>query len=316
MAKTGIKQWTTVCFKWNLKHKYVNEKTANDLSEFVKKNHIDIIHSNTSVINIGALISRKSGVPHVWHIREFGDLDFHMYPLMNAKTYYAEMNKGADKFICISKAIAQHYKQLDEEKKVVIYNGVDSQYKVLHKLHNDNIVRFLIAGRVSPEKGQEEALSACEILIKKGINNFELYIAGAGEYKGHISRELENKVKFLGVVHDMPALREKMDVELVCSRAEAFGRVTIEAMMASMPVIGSDTGGTIELIRNGKNGFLYQYGNAEDLSNKMISLMDKNVISKLGSYAYNYAKDKFAIERCVNEIVEVYSKLLGGKCHS
>lgn len=67
----------------------------------------------------------------------------------------------------------------------------------------------------------------------------------------------------------MPSLRKNMDVELVCSRAEAFGRVTAEAMLGGMSVIGSNTGGTVGLINHKKIGYLYSKSDINELAEYM-----------------------------------------------
>lgn len=310
VTKSGKIDWIIKKIKWNLKHRLINEITANELAKFVKEKQIDIIHSNTSVINIGGLISYKSGIPHIWHLREFGDLDFSMYPLINKKKFFEFMNSTTNFFICISKSIYKHYYLLDKTKKVIVYNGVSDEYDVSFIENRGNIFRFLISGRISDEKGQHEAISACKELINFSVDNFELYIAGSGSYNYPIEKELEGKIIFLGPVKNMSELRKKMDVELVCSKAEAFGRVTAEAMMSSMPVIGSNTGGTPELVIDGYNGYTYQYGDKLDLANKMMSIMDRSTIKQLGKNAHIYARKHFTIGRCSQEIIDVYRKAM------
>ena len=293
---------------WNLKESKINERTASIVSDIVKKEGIEIIHSNTGVINIGAMIKNKVGssVKHIWHIREFGDLDFDMYPLVGQRKYIEYMNKNTDKFICISDAVYNHYSDLSKEKKIVIYNGIDKSNKILeHKSHDG--INFLISGRISETKGQKDAVEACIILLEKGYTNFKLYIAGAGKIYFDIPEKYKDYFVLLGNVSNMPQLRKDMDIELVCSRAEAFGRVTAEAMMGGIPVIGSNTGGTPELIVDGKTGFLYEYCNKNDLAKKMLYfLRNPSEISKMGSEAQKYAMEKFTIERCVSEIYSCY----------
>lgn len=311
VKKHSSKSWIKQLIKWNLKYKYVNMSTAKKIAEYAVKNNIDIIHSNTGVVNVGALISKFSKIKHVWHIREFGDMDFNMYPLVNKNKYYKEMNNNTDAFICISKAIYNHYKELDSSKKHIIYNGVDNKNFISaeDKIHSDTL-RILIAGRVSEEKGQKQAVKACEKLISKGIDNFVLYIAGAGNLDYEISEDMLKHIKILGLVSDMPELRKKIDVELVCSKAEAFGRTTAEAMMGGIPVIGSNTGGTVELIKDGETGFLYEYGNIDDLSEKIEKfIVNPMLVSKMGLNAKKYAESHFTIERCADEIMQLYQNL-------
>ena len=84
-AKTKI-SWIKNKIMWPLFRSRINMLTAKRLSGIIKREKIDIIHSNTSVINIGALIRKDINVPHIWHLREFGDLDFDMH-------FYEDKNK-------------------------------------------------------------------------------------------------------------------------------------------------------------------------------------------------------------------------------
>lgn len=301
--------WLKHKLLWKLKEDRINEKTADAIAEFIKKEGIQIIHSNTSVINIGAMLKNRLGadVKHIWHIREFGDADFGMYPIINRKSFFSYMNANADVFICISKKIYQHYSDISKEKKVVVYNGIDkTNYITAHEAHTG--VNFLISGRISETKGQREAVQACEALLKAGYQTFKLYLAGSGDLYFPVPEQYKEYIVLLGQVKDMPALRKRMDVELVCSKAEAFGRVTAEAMMAGLPVIGSNTGGTPELIIDGKTGFLYEYGDQESLAEKMkFFLDDTSQITKMGAEAQKYALEHFTIERCVDELCRYYS---------
>jgi glycosyltransferase involved in cell wall biosynthesis len=163
-------------------------------------NNIDIIHSNTSVINIGGLISKYSGIKHVWHIREFADLDFNIYPLIPRKKCYKFMNRYTDRFICVSKAVADHYDMLDSEKKEVVYNGISITDPLSSDItnHEDNISRILIAGAIYPGKGQHEAVAACAELYKQGFKDFELLIVGEGKNTFQCPMSFRIMYAFLG----------------------------------------------------------------------------------------------------------------------
>lgn len=312
-TKDGFYNWLKLKIKWNLKRKYINERTAKKVASFCVHEKIDIIHTNTSVINIGMLISKYSGVKHVWHIREFGDLDFNMYPLMSKRKFQHQMNYPyTERYICISKAVSKHYNFLDDTRKIVIYNGIDENYSIENnnKIPKDYIF-FLVSGRISEAKGQKDVLDAIKLLCKLGINNFIVYFAGTGNFDPNIiSKVPPEHYKILGYVSNMVELRKNTDVEIVSSRAEAFGRVTIEAMYASMPVIGSNSGGTPELIRDGKNGFLYAPGNAKELAKWMKFFIDNpEKIYSFGEYAHKFALRNFNMDNCVKRIDEVYKSL-------
>lgn len=68
--------------KWATYNRFYNLWQAVRLSKEIKNLRIDLIHTNTSVVNLGALLTGITGFPHVWHIREFGKKDFDIYPLV------------------------------------------------------------------------------------------------------------------------------------------------------------------------------------------------------------------------------------------
>ena len=72
-----------------------------------------------------------------------------------------------------------------------------------------------------------------------------------------------------GEVKNMYALREKMSIELMCSNAEPFGRVTVEGMRAGLVVIGSNSGGTRDIIQENVTGLLFKPGDEQDLADKI-----------------------------------------------
>lgn len=316
IVKGSTLGWIKKKFIWYFFENIVNEISAIRIARWARSKNIDVIHTNSSVVDIGARISKYSKIAHVCHIREFGNLDFDMFSINSGTRSYKFLNRYTNAFICVSNAISNHYDMLDSGKKYIIYNGVDRENIIPIHRKGWEIVRFLIAGRISNTKGQNEAINACSLLLEKGIDNFELVIAGSGKesIENHVPQALKSKVCFLGQVNNMPALRSEVDVELVCSRAEAFGRVTAEAMMAGLPVIGSNTGGTPELIVEGETGFLYEYNNLDDLVDKMeILITNSKLRNIMGQKAQNYAIEHFTIDRCVDEIEAVYHQVLKGR---
>lgn len=299
-------RWILYKFRWHIFGDRVNEKTAMKVAELVKEKGINIIHTNSSVIDIGIRVHRMINVSHVMHIREFGDMDFNMIPFLSYELLYSLMNTGTNKFICISKAISSHYPKLNN--KEIIYNGVSKSNICYEKKNYCGQINILMAGRISEEKGQYLAVKAIQKLVREGITEVKLYLAGNGKMR--IPTDIESKVELLGYVDDMPTLRRKMHIEIVGSKAEAFGRVTVEAMMGGLIVIGSDTGGTPELIDNGKNGFLFKNGDDADLAEKLKYLFrHREIMSIISDTARTYAIKNYSIERCSRKIENLYCTL-------
>ena len=276
-----------------------------------------MIHTNSGVINTGGILSEMTSVSHVWHLREFGQEDFGFFSVWNYDKLCHFIDSHSTKIIAISQAIAGKFEKLvTKEKLQVVYNGV-SEANILYKTEvkdSRSRIEFLMSGRISAEKGQEEAIRAVGLLVKRGYRNLHLSIAGPGESdaleKLIAEENLQEYVSMLGFIENMPYLRKNMDVELVCSVCEGFGRVTAEAMMSSNPVIGSNTGGTPELIRDGENGYLYEKGNVEELAQKMeIFLKNPEKIRFMGNVAYTDSITKFTRKRNAQEMEQIYTEI-------
>lgn len=297
---------------WKL-YDETNQLLATKMSEILNSKNIDIIHSNTSVIDFGYRLSKIMNVPHIWHIREFGEKDFNMYPLCSYKEYYKKLSDD-NYIICVSKAVRKKIiNRVSPDMIFLIYNGVGKENINSKKIYNLNSTKKLIclqSGMITKNKGQFITIRAIEKLINEGCN-VELLLAGTGDVE-NIIKGVSNKkwLKCLGQVDNLPEIRKNVDVEIVSSKMEAFGRVTVEAMMGGLAVIGSNSGGTSELIDNNVNGILFNHNNYNDLYKKIKYLYNnRNEIKRIGQKAYSYSKDYFLIDRCSKEIYDLYKKI-------
>lgn len=297
----------------------LNYIAAYKAAKRVKQLDINIIHTNSSTINIGALINKFTGIPHVWHIREFGKEDYDLDFLYGKKYSMKFMDKYSSRIIAISKAIHDKYKVYFRDKLTIIYNGISKNYvnKKQVKQHKA-ITNILLAGSIMPGKGQLEAIMAVRKLVCDGYDNLHLHLAGLVNDLGYDKNlkvivnenSLSGNIHFMEYQNDLKSLRQAADIELVCSRSEAFGRVTIEAMLSMNPVIGANTGGTKELIIDGYNGLLYKSGDYIDLAEKIKYLIDNNdKIGIMGENAFSFALENFTAERNAEEIYKIYSEL-------
>ncbi|CUO42908.1 glycosyltransferase family 4 protein [Clostridium disporicum] len=289
------------------------------LAKICKKSNIDIIHTNSSVINIGGLISRLTGVKHVWHIREFGEEDHNLRFLYDRDKSLKFICRNSAKVIAISESIYNKYESIFTNGKMeVIYNGVNVK-NVIEKREKkkEESINILLAGALKESKGQECAILAIKELVKDNYN-VTLSLAGKDEnnYENKLKElvsklHLEKNVKFLGFLNSLDKIREDMDLELVCSKKEAFGRVTVEAMMNMNPVIGADTGATVELIKEGYNGLLYRENDEIDLANKIKVLIDDPILrKKIGERGKKFAEENFTSEINACRIYNLYREII------
>ncbi len=282
----------------------------------------DLIHTNSSATNLGGYLSMKSKKPHIWHIREFGkrdcDLDFNV-SLVKASGF---MEKHADLLITISNALKSYYSDYIQEEKIkVIFNGI--KYKKIRKrdipnFNSGGVLEICFLGLLHKNKNQIEAIKAIDYLVtEEGVANIRLNIFGDGEphyaqsLKQYVTeRGLENNVIFHGFIKEIDSVLEKMDLGLICSVSEAFGRVTIEYMMNGIPVVGSNSGANSELITE-ETGRLYTLGDYVELA-KCINefVTTPRLICSIGNEAYKYAIRDFTAYANAEKVYSTYSELL------
>lgn len=259
--------------KWRLKRR-LNQIAIHKVCMLINELDIDIIHLNTTWTYIGAAAAQKCAKPYAWHIREFLEEDQNVR--FADKKYAVNLLNHADKIICISKSIYNKYSTiLDKRRMDVVYNGLEpSIYSGREKTpFMRETLEFLIVGTVCESKGQWLLIEACGKLLQRGFNNFHVRILGKGkrEYIASLKEKaeekgLEGQIEFCGYRDNTPDYYKNADITFVCSKSEAFGRVTVEAMMSGSLVIGADAAATLELIENKKTGLLYKSEDVNQLA--------------------------------------------------
>jgi len=281
----------------------------------------DIIHSNTNRVDIGAEISRKYKIPHIWHIRE---VDVEDKPLVYYKSnWQGYMNKNTTAYIAVSEAVKSCWSKngLDAELMHVVYDGVDNtQIKRKSKREDDNL-RIVSVGRVEKGKGQLDIIKAVCTLEEAVQKRISVDFLGDvyGEYKVKIDAYMnENnckaKVNFLGYCSDIYERLQNYDVGITSSYAEGFGRTTVEYMFANLLTIATDMGPNLEIIQDRETGLLYELGNSEELARILKDIVHNKEryqeIAEAGNVAVN---ERFTAKANAHKIYGVYEKVLREK---
>ena len=183
-----------------------------------------------------------------------------------------------------------------EKKILVIPSGIDlKEFKPTNKveareklgLPNERKIIGLI-GRFESKKGQMLALEAMRyvttdfLLLLVGEETLDQKSNYLNELKHYITEQkLEDKIQFLNFTQSPADVFNAIDWTLMASYSETFGMVTLESMACGTPVIGSDSGGTKSLIKEGKLGILFEPKNPLDLAEKLnYVLTTPSLISK------------------------------------
>ena len=310
----------------SVKNYIFQEISVRKLSKCFKDADIDIIHTNSSVTPIGVYLSKRISAKHVWHVREFGELDFALKDIYT-KSYNNKWLNHSDGIIYISKAIKKHFKSIydfKDPKDYVIYNGIDySKFPEKPIRKNDGIFKFVCCAYNSEGKNQLELLQAVNILKNKTSSLFTVTLVGgysdAEGYREKLLKytkdnNLETYISILDYVENIASIYEKCDVGILCSKGEGFGRVVAEYMYFKMPAIVSNSGALPELIDNKRNGFIYELGDIKALSSLMLwTLNNPDEVSKIGEKAKNKAIINYEINRVVDQVHKVYTEILNRK---
>lgn len=303
----------------NLMKIFANRITLPKIIKFYKEEGFDLIHNNSFLAGVGMEAAYKADIPYICHLRDFVWED-HKIKLLNEKKQYFYLSH-ANSAIAISNIIREKFQPMAEKTHFeTIYDGIDiSKYLNKNKkILYDKKVNLILAGRIAPGKGQLEAIKSMEELAGRKITNVRLQIIGgvgdesyASEIKNYVTSHKLDNVEFIEFTNDLYGLRAECDIGLVCSSAEAMGRVTLENMLTGCLTIGADAGATKELIRDGVTGLLYEQGNYTDLANKIIYAMEnREVIREIAIKGQEYAVREFDSENYNDKLYELYQLVL------
>ena len=249
-----------------------------------------MVLTNTMVIPSHAIAAKLLGIPHYWMVREFGRDDHRLRFLLGYRRTVRLIGQLSESVICNSQAVEKSLLAVDPKMRTyVIYPVVETPIGTPPERHPGEPMRVVLVGRFLQSKGQHLAIEAVAIARKAGVD-IELALVGAGNRKAlhKLARHLgvEDLVNIHKPTRDLGRHWSAAHVGLMCSECEAFGRVTVEAMRAGLPVCGTNSGGTPEIIDPGVNGLLSPAGDANALAANLMTLeSDEDLRRKLASRA-------------------------------
>ncbi len=258
------------------------------------------------------------------------------------KKFYNSVMVRSDLIIAGSNFIFSHIKNnysefLNSKKKfLVIFRGINVDYfDPSTKLESDekNLLNeweinkekkiVLMPGRLTSWKGQELFIEAINLVkIELGYEAFHVVILGNNQgrdlYKKKLIRlteqyRLTNQIKFIDHCKDMALAYKISDIIVSASiEPEAFGRVAVEAQSMEKLIIASNIGGSNETIINEKTGLLFESGDAQSLSKKIVKAitMDESSLKTIGEEGRKNIIKKFNVEKMCFSTYSEYKRLL------
>ena len=306
----------------NFEEETENEQSLGKIVDYFSKNKVQMIHINSEFCGIvGAQAAKILGIPYIFHIREFLEEDFGL------RFKYEELSKKligeSSLLIAISESIHSHLTKLYPSSRIItIYNGVDEKkYSYSKTRLKNHTINIAIAGRIVEYKGQFDAIHAVEYIIEQGVKNIKLLIIGFNKntpndfekilYNYVEYKKLNKYVIFIPFTNKIEEELKHCDIGLMCSRKEAFGRVTVEYMMSDMLAIGTNSGGTPEIISHGINGYLYESGDYIELANLILhAISNQKQSNELIRRGKEKAVTMFSTDNYVKQIINAYHSIL------
>lgn len=303
----------------NLMKRIANRIALPKIIKFYKDEGFDLIHNNSLLVGVGMEAAFKADIPYICHLREFVWED-HKIRLLNEKRQYFYLNHSSAA-IAISNVIRGKFQPMAGKTHFeTIYDGINIPKYLQNnkKIFYNNKINLMLAGRIAPGKGQLDAIKAVEELVRRGITDVHLQIIGgtgderyAEQIKNYVKTHKLDKVEFIEFTNDLYGLRKECDIGLVCSSAEAMGRVTLENMLTGCLTIGADAGATKELICDGVTGLLYKQGDYNDLADKIIYAMEnKESMRTIATNGQEYAVREFDSGNYNDKLYDIYQLVL------
>lgn len=200
---------------------------------------------------------------------------------------------------------------------VNMFSGVERDYDFRRQYAADNEKIILFMGRLVYEKGIQHLISAMPKVLE-GYHDAKLVIAGKGGMIDELKAQVEamgmaNKVYFTGYMDAKQVCKmyKCADVSVFPSTYEPFGIVTLEAMLAGVPVVVSDTGGLDEIIEHGVNGMKSYVGNPNSIADSILALLyNPQLCDAIVKKARVKAKNEYNWTKIAQDTHFIYQKAI------
>lgn len=281
----------------------------------------DLISANSHWAHLeGALAGRLARIPTVLNLHE------QSLPGVAGRLRAASV-RIADATIAVSHAVAGDLPPKTRSRVHVIHNGIDATAYEPGPADPDLRAEIgldpkapvvLLMNRLDPHKGVDDAIRAVAALPEP-FGGVQLAIAGGGSLDPSWAATLHQlgatllgeRVRFLGVRSDGPALLNASDVFVLASQREGLPLGILEAQASGTPVLAYPASGVPEVVEDGKTGLLARQGDVTDLARQLERLLaDAGLRQRLAERARRQVLEEFTLARQADRIADVLRSLV------
>jgi glycosyltransferase involved in cell wall biosynthesis len=295
----------------------------------IRREKIDLVHTNMEVVLQSGLAARLAGVPSVYHVRGTSFAT----PRRVCDAVVGAINRLSDEIIVISNAVGQiFYERGIREKVSVVFNSLDptafdladaeAVFALRRELSGDSAAPLVATvGRINPRKGLEcfiEAAATVAPLHPKARFAIIGDTADASEeaYLKTLRAQAErlglaDRLVFAPARRNIAELMAAVDLFVMTSVNEGFGRVVIEAMAARRPVVASNVGGIPDIVQEGITGRLVRPNHPEEFAAAISELLaNPEAMSAMGAAGRVRVENHFSDEAQLPSIMKIYERVL------
>lgn len=236
----------------------------------------------------------------------------------------AELCAGrlANRIVTVSEydqAVARRAHIAPADRIVVIHNGMPDVAVNLRATPDREPPRLVMVARFENQKDHATLFHALDRLSHLP---WSLELIGDGPDMALWERRVAaeswgDRVKFVGLRHDVAERLANAQLLLLVSNWEGFPRSILEAMRAGLPVIASDVGGTREAVEDGSTGYLVPRGDVSALTDRLLRLLsDAELRSRMGAAGRARFEDEFRFEHMLQRTVDLYASIITRRKHA
>lgn len=268
---------------------------------WLHRTNANVVITNSLAHPETAIAAYLLRIPHIWYIHEFANQGDALYFTWGKRLSLWMVRRLSTTIIVNSNITKRFFSDLLPEARIhLLYYGMEAPSEKPVEPRGIDPLNLVVMGSIATLKRQEDAIRATAILVSRGWNP-RLRIVGSGhqKYLDFLKRltadlHLDDRVTFVASISDPYAEFDRADLSIVCSCDESFGRVTVEAMKAGRPVVGAAAGGTLELVRDGVNGYLFAPRDPLDLADKVaLAASDPAHLTELARNAQHWSRATF-----------------------
>ncbi len=240
--------------------------------------------------------------------------------------WYSQVMGWPKLVIVPSEAIARHMidtYHVPAERIRCIPRSVDmARFEGIKRAkRKDGSFVVVILGRLTPLKGHPYFLQAMARVMRQ-VPHVKIWVIGDApqkkpEYRDELEKQaarlgLRNNIEFMGNRSDIPQLLAQADALCFAStEPESFGRAIVEAQAMHVPVVATKVGGVLDIIEDGRTGYLVLPKDAGAMADKVLHIYQHPKEAKrMADAAYRKVREQYTVEQMAERTLKVYKEML------